>query len=176
MKYSPSTGLFYSPALHKSVPKDCIDIPEPEYQRLLDGKSEGMLIEPDKTGTPQLVSAPPIDFDYMSLIASRRFTHETAGIVWNGYGVATDRDSRALIDQELAAIDRGERQDGEHWKCLDIKSGAVTWWAAPNADFYAMSLAVRSHVKECFAREKALMDLLAAGEFHPAMLDEGWPA
>lgn len=58
MRFSPSTGLFYSPALHSKLPADCIDVDQDEYQRLLAGRSEGQVIEADDTGRPQLVSRP----------------------------------------------------------------------------------------------------------------------
>ncbi len=60
MKFSPSTSLFYSPSLHKNLPADCIDVTAAEYQRLLNGRAAGQLIEIDKSGKPQLVDPPPV--------------------------------------------------------------------------------------------------------------------
>lgn len=110
------------------------------------------------------------------VIAARRYQAETAGYPWGDYGIATDRESRSLIDQEVSAIDRGERQDGEDWKCLDLKTGAVTWWSATNAEYQKMASAVRLYVKACFAREKALVEAVAAGAYTPDMLEQGWPS
>lgn len=41
MRYSPTTGLFYSPSIHKQMPADCLNISPEEFQRLLIGRSEG---------------------------------------------------------------------------------------------------------------------------------------
>lgn len=123
-------------------------------------------------GVPEPADIVPVTAE---TIADRRYQAEVAGIAWQGYGIATDRESRALIDQEMLAIDRGTRADGEGWKCLDTSTGSVVFWKASNADFEAMGLAVRLHVRACFDREEELLEALADDTFTPEMMDQGWP-
>ena len=69
MKYSPGTGLFYSPNLHKNMPSDCIEISAADYQRLLNGRADGQLIELDGNGIPQLVTPPIVPLTTIQLCA-----------------------------------------------------------------------------------------------------------
>ena len=109
-------------------------------------------------------------------IASRRYQAEVLGVRFHSYWLATDRESRALLDQELMAIQRGERQDGEGWKCRDAETGEIVFWEALNADLQATASAVRSYVKACFGREAELLAELSSGVYSPEHLHVGWPA
>ena len=108
-------------------------------------------------------------------IAARRYQAEVSGVVWQGYGIATDRDSRNLVAQERSAALNGLRGDGDGWKCLDLSTGAVTFWDASNAELIEMADAVYSYVRDCFKREKELLAAVEAGTYTADMLEQGWP-
>lgn len=60
MFYSPSTGGFYDPAIHRDVPTDAVAISRERYGELLAARSAGKLIASDRTGRP--------------IVKARRFT------------------------------------------------------------------------------------------------------
>jgi hypothetical protein len=108
-------------------------------------------------------------------IASRRYQAETAGFTWNGYYIATDRESQAKIDTEDRAIDRGLRADGKGWKCIDLTTNQIVFRATTNAEMHDLATASYAYVSACFDREAVLLDQLSAGTLTPDMLDQGWP-
>jgi len=114
--------------------------------------------------------------DHRAVIAAERYKHEISGITWQGYGIATDRESQDKIVQENRAIDRALRVDGKGWKCIDLATGVVVFRPTTNAEMVAIGDAVYDYVSACFAREEALLDEIAAGTYDPAMLETGWPA
>lgn len=126
--------------------------------------------------TVEQIPAEEIRAARTAAIAARRYDAEVAGVVWRGYGIATDRGSRDLIDQEVMAISRGERADGEGWKCLSTATGRMVFWSVSNDEFNSMASAVRRYVKACFAREAALLGALEAGDYSDDMLATGWPS
>lgn len=89
--------------------------------------------------------------DYAS---RRRWEIEVGGTTWQGVPVATDDRSKTLVNGELAAIDLGERVDGEAFKFADGLPRPLT-----NAEMQAVAVAMRGHVKATFA---ALFGVLAA--------------
>lgn len=58
MRYSASTGGFYTPALHKGIPSDAVEVSDQRYAELLQGQALGQLIRPDAAGLPVLVDPP----------------------------------------------------------------------------------------------------------------------
>lgn len=59
MRYSKSTGGFYTEEIHaSSIPFDAVEITDSEYRLLLAGQSAGQRITADATGNPVL-QAPP---------------------------------------------------------------------------------------------------------------------
>lgn len=58
MFYSPTSGGFYVPGLHASIPDDAIAITAAEHQALLAGQAAGSVITADADGRPRLTSAP----------------------------------------------------------------------------------------------------------------------
>lgn len=104
-----------------------------------------------------------------AVIAERRYQAETAGIVFNGMAINTERDSQALINGAVVS-------------CL-LDPAYVCNWKTPagplvlDADtLKAVGLAVRAHVQACFDREIALMAHVEAGTYTEAMLNQGWPS
>lgn len=124
------------------------------------------------------VFSAPVEFepDHRAAIAARRWQAEVAGIAWNGYGIATDRESQDKIVQETRAIDRGLRIDGKGWKCIDLATGVVVFRSTTNVEMVTIGDAVYAYVSACFEREEALLAEIAAGAYDPAMLETGWPS
>lgn len=59
MLYSPSTGGFYAPGIHRSdVPEDAVSIAAEDYELLLKGQERGKQITPDISGYPTLIDPP----------------------------------------------------------------------------------------------------------------------
>lgn len=111
--------------------------------------------------------------DWPAAIAARRYEAEVSGIVWRGVFIATDRESRALIDQEIAAVGRGLRDDGNGWKCLDPATGKVYFRPTSNAEMEELGATVYAHVRDCFRREDALLAL--GDSITAADLETDWP-
>ena len=64
MYYAKSTGGFYDTAIHgNSIPADTVEITVEEHQALLEGQSQGKLIQADANGRPVLVDPPPLTLD-----------------------------------------------------------------------------------------------------------------
>lgn len=60
MFYAKSTNGFYAEAIHgDSIPDDAVEITADEHQALLEGQSQGKLIQADASGHPVLVDPPP---------------------------------------------------------------------------------------------------------------------
>ncbi len=112
---------------------------------------------------------------YPALIASHRYDAEIAGIVWQGHGIATDRESQQKMSDERNAVKDGLRTDGKGWKCLDLTSGAVVFRSTSNAEILELTDAAYRHVSDCFDREGQLLAAVADGTFTADMLDQGWP-
>jgi hypothetical protein len=95
----------------------------------------------------------------------REYRAEVGGTVFNGWPVATDRDSQAKTSAAYTLARDGHWPAEGGWKFGDGVYRALT------ADqVMAMALAVSVHVQGCFAREAALM---ADPE---ADVRSGWPA
>lgn len=180
MFFSPSVCGFFEQAMHAGrMPSDVVEISAATYAELLEGPSAGKRIVASETGLPILVDPPvyvPTADDHRAAVAKRRWHQEVAGIAWQGYGIATDRESQDKIVQETRAIDRALRVDGKGWKCIDLATGVVVFRPTTNAEMVAIGDAVYGYVSACFAREEVLLSEIAAGTYDPAMLETGWPA
>ena len=106
--------------------------------------------------------------EWPSLIASRRWQAEVAGIDVGGMHIDTGRDSQALITGATvqAMLDPNYSL---RWK---TPSGFVDLTAE---QIIGVATAARAHVQACFSREAELLEALEAGTFAPEMLDQGWP-
>lgn len=113
--------------------------------------------------------------DWPALIAAKRYAVETSGLIWNGYGIATDRESRSLIDQEDRAVERGLRTDGAGWKCLDLSTGITGFRPTTNAEIQDLAATVYAYVAAAFSREGVLLAAVADGSITSEMLEQGWP-
>ena len=58
MYYSKSTGGFYDPSIHSSIPRDAVEITTEKHRELIEGQSNGMIISANEFGEPILVNAP----------------------------------------------------------------------------------------------------------------------
>lgn len=126
--------------------------------------------------TVEQIPAEEIRAARTAAIAARRYEREIAGILWRGYGIATDRESQAKIDTEERAADKGLRVDGKGWKCVDLSTGTVTFRPTTNAEMQEIATAAYGYVSACFAREEALLFALDAGDYSDSMLATGWPS
>ena len=113
--------------------------------------------------------------DWPDVIAARRYEAEVAGIVWQGHGIATDRDSQQKMSDERNAVKDGLRTGGKGWKCLDLATGTVVFRPTTNEEILELTAAAYRHVSDCFDREGQLLAALADGTITLASLDEGWP-
>jgi len=141
-----------------------IEISDVEYQTALNALLGGKLVSvedgslsltdppaPDAEPEPPLPALP----EYAAL---RRWQVEVGGTVWNDWPVHTDRASQAKVVAEMLAIERGERLDGDGWKFADGRFRPLT-----NAEFSDLALAVRTHVREAFAREAQVLAGIETG-------------
>lgn len=178
--YSQTTGSTYLEGLHAGqMPVDAVLISEETYLAAIANPAPGKVRAHDAEGLPILIDPPvyvPTADEHRAAIASRRWQQEIAGIAWNGYGIATDRESQDKIVQETRAIDRGLRIEGKGWKCIDLATSITVFRPTTNAEMVAIGDAVYDYVSACFAREEALLAEVAAGTYDPAMLETGWPA
>lgn len=53
--YSKTTGGFYIPGIHETMPDDAVEISEARRVELMDGQAKGKRIEPNSDGLPVLV-------------------------------------------------------------------------------------------------------------------------
>ena len=93
--YSKSTGGFYDPAIHNTLPNDAVEISPEQYTALLAGQSVGQVIMPDKDGKPVLADPAPCPSS-----------------TWDG--------TQWQIDPECAARLKAEQQD-EMWERIKAK-------------------------------------------------------
>lgn len=136
---------------------------------------EGVYVSPAEAGWAhgdyELVEAPPlvvpepepptpeqIKASLAAYAADCRWQKEVGGTIWNGWPVHTDRESQGKIMAERLAISEGERDDPDGWKFADGSFRMVS-----NADFIALSNAVREHVRSCFAIEAGVLAQIEAG-------------
>lgn len=162
--------------------------PAPEHDPITQGAREIAPALTDKGHYEQRWEVYPLDAETVAAnrarqraertaaIAARRYEREIAGILWRGYGIATDRESQAKIDTEERATEKGLRVDGKGWKCVDLSTGTVTFRPTTNAEMQEIATAAYGYVSACFAREEALLFALDAGDYSDSMLATGWPS
>lgn len=60
MFYSKSTGGFYTREIHgDNIPADAVEITSEQHSELIEGQSQGKLIQADANGRPVLADPPP---------------------------------------------------------------------------------------------------------------------
>lgn len=64
--YSKTTGGFYIPGVHETMPDDAVEISEARRVELMDGQAKGKRIEPSSDGLPVLVEHVATDEQLMA--------------------------------------------------------------------------------------------------------------
>lgn len=128
-------------------------------------------IAPTTAPPPPVVM--PSKADLATAAANRRWQAETAGCMWSGKPVATDRDSQSKLIAEYVAIQSGLRADPSQWKFADGTFASLT-----NAEAAEMILAARSHVAACFEVEAVVMAGIEAGAITTVrqVKESAWPS
>lgn len=68
MLYSETTGGFYDPEINSDIPIDVVEISQQEYELLLIGQTQGLVISPGPDGVPVLREPEPLlDLDVQSV-------------------------------------------------------------------------------------------------------------
>ena len=108
-------------------------------------------------------------------ITSTRYTHETAGFIWNGVFIDTSANSYAKIIGARSAAQDGLREDPSIWKCADPTTKDSIYRSTTNAEMIDISNKTYAYVQACYTRESVLMTAVEAGTFTADMLTQGWP-
>lgn len=109
-----------------------------------------------------------VKVDFAQRIAAERYRRESSGVLFEGYTADTTRDGQALIASAVIAalLDPA-------YKCAwKFAQGFVELEAAK---LIALATLVRTHVQDCFDRERALLSAVEAGECTEEMVLQGWP-
>lgn len=96
--------------------------------------------------------------DLRAIAADLRWQSERAGTVWHGWPIHTDAGSQGKYLSELQAISLGARTDGDPWKFGDGQFRPVA-----NADFPALAIAAREHVRAVFGIEGMVLAAIEDG-------------
>lgn len=110
-----------------------------------------------------------------NLVSSKRYDVEVSGTIWNGLGIATDRESQTKLLVEKLAAENGSRLDGENWKCFDLTKDTAVFRQTTNLEMIDIANTAYNHVRDCFRREAELLSIIDSGTFTEDMLDQGWP-
>lgn len=108
-------------------------------------------------------------------VSENRYNAEVSGTIWNGLGIATDRESQTKLLVEKLAAENGSRLDGENWKCFDLTKGTAVFRLTTNLEMIDIANTAYNHVRDCFRREAELLSIIDSGTFTEDMLDQGWP-
>ncbi|WP_426216988.1 DUF4376 domain-containing protein [Pseudomonas sp. DWRC2-2] len=167
--YSSGTKGFYNTAVHVDIPKDSIEVSQNEYEALLEGLSLGKLITLSSSGTLQLSDPLAKERDWPSEIALARYSHEVSGVTTQGMEILTDRDTQGKLTASALRAQRSNDYSVD-WKLAD-----GTFVKLSANQILGVAEAVDDYVQACYSREKALLTILAEGDFDAALLLEGWP-
>lgn len=100
----------------------------------------------------------PHPLDLEAYAAERRWVAETSGCRFNKWQVKTDAESQAKVAAERLAIEAGVREDADAWKFSDGQFRVLT-----NEEFCQLSVEIRNHVRNSFAREAAVQVAISDG-------------
>jgi hypothetical protein len=114
--------------------------------------------------------------ELLQLIANARWNQETAGVIWRGLYIATDRESQSKLDQADSAAQRGVRKENSVWKCFDPAAGELLFRPTTNAEMSEIATRAYQYVADCFSREGALVEAAFSGTFTDDLLLQGWPS
>lgn len=76
MYFSKTTGGFYTPQIHDSMPEDAVEIPDARYAELLAGQNSGKQIVGGQDGHPILVNRPAPTFEEAVKVLTRAIQAE----------------------------------------------------------------------------------------------------
>lgn len=123
------------------------------------------------------VASPPVEVaatqdELLRHAAIVRYRVETTGALVGGRRIASDRDSRGLIDRLVSWLLRNEGVASVAFKTLD------GWDAIPRAEMIAIPDALEQRAQDCFAAERAVAAAIAAGTIttFAAVEAASWPA
>lgn len=167
--YSAGTKGFYNTAVHAEIPKDSVEVSQAEYEELLNGLSLGKLLTLRSDGKLQMSDPPEKERDWPSEIARARYSREVSGVTTQGMEILTDRDTQGKLTASALRAQR-DNDYSVDWKLAD-----GTFVNLSGNQILSVAEAVDDYVQACYTREKALLSILAEGDFDAAMLLEGWP-
>lgn len=177
MFYSRSTGGFYHPSIHTSIPDDAVEITAEEHLRLTNDIPAGQQLGADDNGYPIFVDTPKQSRTTESLLAEvafKRWCVETGGIVVAGIPIATDREEQAQISNSFSSLKSGLISDTP-WKAADDTFVLVTI-----TELEPIAQAVATHVRASFAAEEAhrtaIFALQTQVELDTYDINTGWPS
>jgi hypothetical protein len=175
--YSKSAGGFYVDEIHGSnIPADAVEITEVEHAALLNGQSEGKIIQADETGYPQALehtyTLEEVRERKLSTLAAYRYEKEIAGITVSGATIKTDRESQVMITGAKNYSDLNPDA------LIDWK-GTTGWVQIDRTALLAIGQAVGTHVQGCFRQEKVHAEAIAAlstiTDIEAYDITTGWP-
>lgn len=129
--------------------------------------NQGVVKDTDKRYTAFLAKVDTTP-SVASVIATRRYQAESAGMTINGMTVATDDRSQSLITGAALAASLDDTYSC-NWK---TEAGFVKLDAKT---LLVIAKSVRAHVQACFDREAELLAAVKDGSYTDAMLEQGWP-
>lgn len=104
-----------------------------------------------------------------SVVSDVRYAHETEGVKYNdNYYESTDRGKALIINAVVKCMRTPEKTFD--WKTVEGK------FVTLNAEeINGIQDAITVHVDACFARERAIIESIAAGTFVIEDIDKDWP-
>lgn len=173
MFYAQSTCGFYDTAIHgDNIPNDAVEITAEEHQALIDGQSQGKMIQADANGRPVLVDPPKTTaaevWDRIKAERDRRV--EKGGYKVGDKWLHSDQHSRS---QQIGMVLLGANLPANlQWKTMD--GSFVTMTATLAKQILAAAAASDQAI---FAKAEAHKTAMLASA-DPASYDHlsGWPA
>lgn len=101
MKFSKSTGGFYDVTIHgDAIPDDAVEITTEEHAALLEGQSQGKLIQSGTNGRPVLVDPPTLTPEQMKQANNSKHLKYLSDTDWY---VVRQMDDGTPIPEEVKA-------------------------------------------------------------------------
>ena len=170
--YAKSTHGFYDTAIHgDNIPSDAVEIAAEEHAALIEGQSQGKLIQADANGRPVLVDPPKLTAaEVWDRIKARRDATKAGGVKVGDKWFHTDESSRI---QHMALNMMGSGIPANlQWKTMDGTFVTMTQTLAGQVFQAAATLDMTAFEKA--EEHKVAME----ASTDPAAYDysDGWPA
>lgn len=108
MFYSSQTGGFYDRAIHgDNIPADAVEITADEHRTLLEGQSQGKLIQSDENGYPLLADPPAPTEEALQVVKNQEARAYLTSTDWY---VIRHQETGVAIPEEIA-IKRQEARE-----------------------------------------------------------------